>query len=378
MLANADKPGEIRITLSSASGKTLPGGIADLADISFRARSVPNTVQTQIRVAIEDISDARGRAHTFGNGNAVAPVEIRRRTYVGDNNGNDLIDVGDAYLIQRKLVRLDLTEPWDVVQNDLNASDSIDSGDVTSVLRIVVDLDPIQTLAGANSVPGFGPSAALSRVVGSGPLGGTSVEKRSTGFRIASGSAQGKARAGVVTLRHSPAWVITQKSVSIVGQVSGGALLSVATHIRDAKAYTRISYLLSQESGADGVSLEIQPDQGLELGGLVSLLQWSYSKSGFDLINATVEPTELDFPVVPSLVESLGVIKTSSGMYLNLRGIPNTDYSIQSSMDLNSWLEIQRHTANGELQQLPIKSDGQEAGFYRSVRVVGNQGISNK
>jgi hypothetical protein len=27
---------------------------------------------------------------------------------------------------------------------------------------------------------------------------------------------------------------------------------------------------------------------------------------------------------------------------------------------------------------LPIKSDGQEAGFYRSVRVVGNQGISNK
>ena len=110
----------------------------------------------------------------------------------------------------------------------------------------------------------------------------------------------------------------------------------------------------------------------------MSLLQWSYSKSGFDLINATVEPTEIDFPVVPSLVESLGVVKTSSGMYLNLRGIPNTDYSIQSSMDLNSWLEIQRHTANGELQQLPIKSDGQEAGFYRSVRVVGNQGISNK
>ena len=378
MLANADKPGEIRITLSSASGKTLPGGIADLAEISFRARSVPDTVQTQIRVAIEDTSDARGRAHTFGNGNAAAPVEIRRRTYVGDNNGNDLIDVGDAYLIQRKLVRLDLTEPWDVVQNDLNASDSIDSGDVTSVLRIVVDLDPIQTLAGANSVPGFGPSAALSRVVGSGALGGTSVEKRSTGFRIASGSAQGKARAGVVTLRHSPAWVITQKSVSIVGQVSGGALLSVATHIRDTKAYTRISYLLSQESGADGVSLEIQPDQGLELGGSVSLHQWSYSKSGFDLINATVEPTELEFPVVRSLVESLGVAKTSSGIYLNIRGIPNVDYSIQSSADLTSWQEIQRYTANGELQQLLIKSDGQEAGFYRSMRATGNQGVSNK
>ena len=115
-----------------------------MADIRFRARSVPNTVQTQIRVAIEDTSDARGRAHAFGNGNAVAPVEIRRRTYVGDNNGNDLIDVGDAYLIQRKLVRLDPTEPWDVAQNDLNASDSIDSGDVTSVLRIVVDLDPVR------------------------------------------------------------------------------------------------------------------------------------------------------------------------------------------------------------------------------------------
>jgi hypothetical protein len=378
VLANVDKPGEIRITLSSASGRTLPGGVADLADISFRARSVPDTVQTQIRAAIEDTSDARGRAHAFGNGNAVAPVEIRRRTYVADNNGNDLIDVGDAYLIQRKLVRLDPTEPWDVAQNDLNASDSIDSGDVTSVLRIVVDLDPVQTLAGANSIPASGPSAMLSRVVASGSLGGVSVEKRSAGFRIASGIAQAKSRTGVLTLRHSPAWVITQKSISVVGQGTGGALVSVATHLRDGQAFTKVSYLLSKEASSEGVVLEIQPDQGLELGGSVSLRQWSYSRNGFDLINAAVEQTELEFFVIPSVVESVSLVKTSDGFHLNLRGIPNVDYSIQASSDLLRWQEIHRHTANGEFQQLPVKADGLEAGFYRSVRAVANPAVSNK
>jgi hypothetical protein len=378
VLANVDKPGEIRITLSSASGKTLPGGVADLAEIRFRARSVPETVRTQIRAAIEDTSDARGKAHAFGNGNAAAQVEIQRRTYVGDNNGNDLIDVGDAYLIQRKLVRLDPTEPWDVVQNDLNASDSIDSGDVTSVLRIVVDLDPIQTLAGSSSSPGSGPAAVLARSVTSGTLGGSSVEKRSSGFRIASGSVQAKSRAGVVTLRHPASWVISEKSITIVGQTSGGALVSVATHVRDSRAYTRISYLLSQAAGADGITLEVQPERGVEFGGSVSLQQWSFSKNGFDLANAVVEPTEVDFPVIPTFVESIGLVRQASGLYLNIRGIPNVDYSIQTSTDLVRWQEIERHTASGDLELIPVKSDGSEGGFYRSVRVVGGQGITNK
>jgi alpha-tubulin suppressor-like RCC1 family protein len=378
VLANVDKPGEIRITLSSASGKTLPGGVADLAEIRFRARSVPETVRTQIRAAIEDTSDARGKAHAFGNGNAAAQVEIQRRTYVGDNNGNDLIDVGDAYLIQRKLVRLDPTEPWDVVQNDLNASDSIDSGDVTSVLRIVVDLDPIQTLAGPSTSPGSGPAAVLARSVVSGTLGGSSVEKRSSGFRIASGSAQAKARAGVVTLRHPASWVISEKSVTILGQNSGGALISAATHVRDSRAYTRISYLMSQAAGTDGITLEVQPERGIEFGGSVSLQQWSFSKNGFDLANAVVEPTEVDFPVIPTLVESIGLVRQASGLYLNIRGIPNVDYSIQTSTDLVRWQEIERHTASGDLELIPVKSDGSEGVFYRSVRVVGGQGITNK
>ncbi|MFM8879777.1 MAG: cohesin domain-containing protein, partial [Verrucomicrobiota bacterium] len=377
VLANVDKPGEIRITLSSASGKTLPGGVADLAEIRFRARSVPETVRTQIRAAIEDTSDARGKAHAFGNGNAFAQAEIRRRTYVGDNNGNDQIDVGDAYLIQRKLVRLDPTEPWDVVQNDLNESDSIDSGDVTSVLRIVVELDPVQTLA-PSSAPIQGPLASVAKVVTVGTHGGASAEKRGSIFRVSSGIAQAKARSGVVTLRHPTSWVISQKSVTIVGQGPAGNLVSVATHVRDSKAYTRISYLLSQAAGPDGVTLDILPDKGIELGGSVSLQQWSFSKTGFDLANASVDPIAIEFPVIPSAVESLGVSRIGSGLYLNLRGIPNVDYSIQATSDLVRWQEIRRHTANGEVEQILLNTGGAESGFYRSVRIPGVQGNLNK
>jgi hypothetical protein len=54
------------------------------------------------------------------------------------------------------------------------------------------------------------------------------------------------------------------------------------------------------------------------------------------------------------------------------------DYSIQTSTDLVRWQEIERHTASGDLELIPVKSDGSEGGFYRSVRVVGGQGITNK
>jgi hypothetical protein len=285
--------------------------------------------------------------------------------------------VGDAYLIQRKLVRLDPTEPWDVVQNDLNESDSIDSGDVTSVLRIVVELDPVQTLA-PSSAPIQGPLASVAKVVTVGTHGGASAEKRGSIFRVSSGIAQAKARSGVVTLRHPTSWVISQKSVTIVGQGPAGNLVSVATHVRDSKAYTRISYLLSQAAGPDGVTLDILPEKGIELGGSVSLQQWSFSKTGFDLANASVDPIAIEFPVIPSAVESLGVSRIGSGLYLNLRGIPNVDYSIQATSDLVRWQEIRRHTANGEVEQILLNTGGAESGFYRSVRIPGVQGNLNK
>jgi hypothetical protein len=64
------------------------------------------------------------------------------RKLVGDINGNNRLDIGDASLVQRLLVGLDPKRSWDTALNDLNKSGTLDSGDVVRVMRAVVGLDP--------------------------------------------------------------------------------------------------------------------------------------------------------------------------------------------------------------------------------------------
>jgi hypothetical protein len=379
-LANVDKPGEIVITLSSASGRTLQGGVADLAEISFRARSVPETTRTSIRARIEDTSDSRGRAHVFGNGNAISELEIRRRALIADNNGNNLIDVGDAYLIQRKLVRLDPMEVWDVLQNDLNASGSIDSGDVTSVLRIVVDLDPPQPLilAGATGNTGRGGlKAGLVQNAGRW-MDSARLESKARGFLIRSGPTQARSRAGTITLQHPSNWLITRESVRIMGGRTSADLLSVASHAKQGFTATRISYLLMEEVSSEGLEIEVQPVEGLGFGGEVGLIAWTYTLDGFELRDAVTAPGFITFPGVPSQVESIGVSIETSSIILTHRGMPGIVYSLQVSEDLRSWRELTRHRADGEFRRFDVGHADVDRRFYRGIRVTTAEEASQK
>lgn len=94
-----------------------------------------------------------------------ATVEITPRQLVGDPNGHDTLDVGDAVLIQRLIVQPDPPRTWDVPANDLNASLSLDSGDVLNVLRVVTGLEAAPAPRGPGLagpvLPGAGP--ALNR-----------------------------------------------------------------------------------------------------------------------------------------------------------------------------------------------------------------------
>ena len=137
---NTQTAGEVRATVSLPGG-ALPAGALPLATLSLRVRSVPAATTTTLAPALADVADATGAALDYGNGAVPASVEITPRRLVGDHNGNDALDVGDAALIQRLIVQLDPPRAWDVPANDLNASQGLDSGDVVKVLRVVTGLD---------------------------------------------------------------------------------------------------------------------------------------------------------------------------------------------------------------------------------------------
>jgi hypothetical protein len=120
----------------------LPAGEQLLGTVSFRARSVPETLETALGLQDLAISDSKGNKLTSGTDVVSGQARVLVRGITGDNNANDRLDVGDATRIQRLLVGMDRARAWDVTGNDLNGSGDLDPGDVVKVLRTVVGIDP--------------------------------------------------------------------------------------------------------------------------------------------------------------------------------------------------------------------------------------------
>ncbi len=149
---NLETPGLVRGTFS-LGGSALPAGAVTLGELSLRARSVPTNTLVTVDLRVQDVTDAAGNRLLSGTAVADAQIVVLRRNWLGDNNGNDRLDVGDATIIQRFLAALDPLRDGDVSGNDLNTSGDLDSGDVTKVLRVVVGLDePTPTPIAAGGV----------------------------------------------------------------------------------------------------------------------------------------------------------------------------------------------------------------------------------
>lgn len=147
---NVQTPGVVRATFALPA-TAVPAGRKTVATVSFRARSVPFSLNTDLILQILDVSRPTGDPITSGSVAQSGQARILLRRVAGDNNGNSRLDIGDATIIQRLLTGFREVRPWDVTGNDLNANRSLDSGDVVKVLRVVADLDPQPT---AQSGPG--------------------------------------------------------------------------------------------------------------------------------------------------------------------------------------------------------------------------------
>ena len=138
---NTATNGQVWATFSMP-GQALPLGVQAVATLSFRARSVPEVREVDLKSSIRSVSGLQGNALSLGNAAISGKGRIKPRRLKADNNANQRLDIGDAVVVARLQVGLEETRVWDVGLNDLNSSGSLDNGDVVKVLRTVVGLDP--------------------------------------------------------------------------------------------------------------------------------------------------------------------------------------------------------------------------------------------
>jgi hypothetical protein len=162
---NYDVPGEVRATFALPA-IAVPAVLQTVATVEFRARSVPFNLTTDLRLELKDASSPTGDSIASGSHAQSGSARILVRRVIGDNNANDLLDVGDATIILRLLTGLDPVRTWDVSGNDVNENTSLDSGDVIKVMRAVVGLDAQPTPLSAT-----GSHRAISKS-GKGKAGG--------------------------------------------------------------------------------------------------------------------------------------------------------------------------------------------------------------
>ena len=157
-----DTPGLLHAAIS-LSGKALPAGDYVLANIEFRPRSVAENLDALLNLQVAGIFAANGDPILSGTEVKSGKVTIVQRTVTGDNNANDLLDIGDASVILRLVQHLEPTRQWDITLNDVDQSATLDSADALQVLRTSAHITPqprpaptglraLATAVGADSV----------------------------------------------------------------------------------------------------------------------------------------------------------------------------------------------------------------------------------
>jgi hypothetical protein len=393
---NFATPGEIRATFALPA-TTIDAGTRTIASVSFRARSVPNNLETPITVDALNVYGATGNQFAFGTDFRNGVLGITKRRIIADNNANDRLDVGDASIILRFVAQLETPRPWDTPSNDLNQNNDLDSGDVIRVLRTVVGLDP------QPEVPGLSANGQLER---QSSAAAQAVHSSLRGQAVPLATSE-RARLTLDLTRAEPGQIVTvqvdlrdiktklsgasfsleypPEALRLVGPLSHrtGPLVptSAVTVWNVAPAQTNYSLQNGRVSVAassptawatnEGVlaefNFEVQP-------GAKERYRWS-----INLNNLEVTPDGFDTRVLPSssthfigrdplpskLTAALAV--AADGVRLKVAGELGVQYEIEASSDLQTWTPLGRMlNETGELDFTDLAAGAATQRFYRA------------
>jgi hypothetical protein len=357
-------------------GQSLPLGVQPVATLSFRARSVPELREVELKPSIRSVSGLQGNALSLGNAALAGKGRIKPRRLKADNNANQRLDIGDAVVVARLQVGLEETRGWDVGLNDLNSSGSLDNGDVVKVLRAVVGLDPQPSPGseGKRLSNALGLAKVLVNTNDAMAIELLDGPKATVGqpYRVAvrlnrvKGSLSGLSFA----LKYPASLTLTDKQVGALvpgdalpfwnesaGQVSLAAIRSTAwanaTDVAAVLTFVPTAVFTGQAEW------------------LLKLEQVEITGSGFD-----VRPVD---PVSVAVQSGGGTVNTppkialqppaaDGSLTLEIRAPQGASVALEATGDLNTWIESQRITGQGDTTPVKVTLNpdpGIQAKFWR-------------
>jgi hypothetical protein len=375
---NTDEPGVIRATYV-LPGKTIRPGTNTLAIAGFRARSVPETLNSMLKLEVQGIYSATGDPITSGTTVSSGEVQILRRRVVGDNNANDRLDVGDATSIIRMLTSLEPTRPWDVTGNDLNQNALLDPGDAIRVLRAVVNLDRQPTVPGNRGLmqpvegtlaPYFVLSSDTNRLVPGDkikvrvdlgvlfPINGASVRVNYPTNALHLDSAEALATGPLVPSGAMTLWNVApdQDYASQNGEVNFAASA--------AAAWQNHNGTLAE------LTFTVQPDAANQRFWTLTTSQGEVA-AGIDVDLSTSSELVLEGRDAKPARLTVGELNPATGAFeLTIAGDAGARYKIEASEDLRTWTQISVTSADsGVIRITDSPSTPAAHRFYRAVEV---------
>jgi hypothetical protein len=380
---NSSTGGVISASLA-LPGTALNSGTQKLAQVLFRTRSIPQTLDTQLKLSDVGVYSATGDPLITGTDILSGSAHITKRKYIGDNNANDRLDVNDASFIMRLITRVEVPRPWDTAANDLNKNSLLDSGDVIKVLRAVVGLD--QQPGGGQS-----PQSLRSSSIHTLALNGATVSLTADKQRAIPGE-KVKVTVNLTQMQGSLSGVSFKLSYPVgalklddatayrIGVIVPAAASSV-WNLSPTNNYAEQdgSVRLAATSAANwptnsGVLAEftftVQTAETGQYRWPITISNVELS-SGYDLV--TANDASISFigrdPVPPKFEGGLNL--TNGQFQISMSGEAGVHYLIEFSDDLETWTELTTLVvaAGGQIQATDSAAAEKDHRFYRATQL---------
>ncbi len=362
---------------------TISAGTQSLATVQFRARTVFATSAAALGVSIVGVSDSAGDpivggTDTLGHGFNI----IDTGSFLGDNNANHQLDVGDASLLMRLLAQLDFVRSFDVPANDFNLNQRLDSGDVIKMLRVIAGIDPPPQPQGSNqqtvaksltkSADSEAASISPARLTGTnGQLVTYEVRLDIVRTLISGASFTLNYQTNALRLRNA-------QSHRVGPAVPGGALAvwNVAPSQNDYAAQNGNITLALSSSTPWSASNSVLAEFTFEVqAGATNQHLWPLTINALEITgngfnNRTLGPLRAGFVGRAALSGRMTRVLVTRGgdVSFSFNGDTGASYQIDYSEDLINWLPLREvQDASGTIQIIDSAAGSRPQRFYRNV-----------
>ena len=367
--------GQVKASVAFFGGG-VPAGTQTLGTVTFRARSVPARQPVSIKPEVLNVANQAGDKLTSGTDTAPGSAIILPRHIKGDNNANDVLDIGDGVLIQRMLMGLDEVRPWDVPANDLNLSADLDVGDMIKVLRAVVGIDPQPSLpAGAASgqsqrvaLQGEGSPAASAVLMTDKP---TVQPGEVVTLRVAFADVTHPVRGASFTVKYPSEAVrlleaqppqkgsIVSSDAPAMWHVKGGYAAQageVAGAILDATSWSSANGVVAE------LKFQVLPAAALSPRWSIGLEDVMVTETGYD--QEFLAARAIGIEIVPPRVS--GVVFKEGRLEFSLHGAIGSSCRVETSTDLEHWDTVETVVnSTGDIRYLAPLLPGSNVRFFR-------------